>query len=121
MPTMYSSYTFLSVENQNLKCVTHSVANRLGEPSVIETVNQNRNKIKPYSELVDNALMHCNIAFRSNEEQEPVLENYEIDDVTKTEELTDNTQNVVDVSILYQQYFHSDDEISANIWSPNLK
>ena len=121
MPTMYSSYTFLSVENQNLKCVTHSVANRLGEPSVIETVNQNRNKIKPYSELVDNALMHCNIAVRSNEEQEPVLENYEIDDVTKTEELTDNTQNVVDVSILYQQYFHSDDEISANIWSLNLK
>ena len=58
---------------------------------------------------------------RSNDEQESVLENYEIYDVTKTEELTRNTQNVVDISILYQQYLHSDDEISANIRFLNLK
>ena len=45
---------------------------------------------------------------RSNEMQELVLENYEIDDVTETEELTHNTQNVVVISILYEQYFHSD-------------
>ena len=51
----------------------------------------------------------------SNEGQELALENYETDDVTKTEELTHNTQNVVDISMLYQQYLHSDDEISANI------
>ena len=45
---------------------------------------------------------------RSNEVQELVLENYEIDDVTETEELTHNTQNVVVISILYEQYSHSD-------------
>ena len=62
--------------------------------------------------------MHCNIDHRRNEVQELVLENYEIDDVTETEELTHNTQNVVVISILYEQYFHSDDE---NIRSLNLK
>ena len=98
-----------------------SYTNKLGEPGVIEIVNENRNKIEPYSELADNALMHYNMELRSNEEQEPVLENYEIDDVTETEELTHNTQNVVDISILHQQYFHRDDEISANIRSLNLK
>ena len=65
--------------------------------------------------------MHYNMELRSNDEQESVLENYEIYDVTKTEELTRNTQNVVDISILYQQYLHSDDEISANIRFLNLK
>ena len=65
--------------------------------------------------------MHYNMELRSNEEQQPVLENYEIDDVTETEELTHNTQNVVDISILYQQYFHSDNEISANMRSFNFK
>ena len=63
--------------------------------------------------------MHYNMELRSNEEQEPVLENYETDDVTETEELTHNTQNVI--SILYQQYFHSDDEVSTNTRSLNLK
>ena len=62
-------------------------------------VNQNRNKIEPYSELVDNAFIHYNMELRNDEEQEPVLENYEIDDVTETEELTHNTKNVVDISI----------------------
>ena len=38
----------------------------------------------------------------SNEGQELALENYEIDDVTEIEELTHNTQNVVDISMLYQ-------------------
>ena len=65
--------------------------------------------------------MHYNMELRSNDEQESVLENYEIYDVTKTEELTRNTQNVVDISILYQQYLHSDDEISAFIRFLNLK
>ena len=62
--------------------------------------------------------MHYNMELRSNEMQELVLENYEIDDVTETEELTHNTQNVVVISILYEQYFHSDDE---NIRPLNLK
>ena len=57
----------------------------------------------------------------SNEGQELALENYEIDDVTEIEELTHNTQNVVDISMLYQHYLHSDDEISANIRFLNLK
>ena len=57
----------------------------------------------------------------SNEGQELALENYEIDDVTEIEELTHNTQNVVDISMLNQQYLHSDDEISANIRFLNLK
>ena len=65
--------------------------------------------------------MHYNMELRSNEEQVPVLENYEIDDLTETEELTHNTQNVVDISILCQQYFHSDNEISANMRSFNFK
>ena len=98
-----------------------SYTNKLGETGVIELVNENRNKIEPYSELADNTLMHYNMELRSNEEQEPVLENYEIDDVTETEEQAHNTQNVVDISILHQQYFHSDDEISANIRYLNLK
>ena len=80
----------------------------------MKIVNQNRNKIEPYSELVGNTLMHYNMELRSNEQQEPILENYEIHHVTETKELTDN-QHVVDISILYRQYFHSDDEISANI------
>ena len=62
-----------------------SYTNKLGEPGVTEILNQNRNKIEPYSELVDNALMDSNMELRGNEEQEPVLENYEIDDVTETE------------------------------------
>ena len=61
--------------------------------------------------------MNYNTEFRSNEDKEAVLENYEIDDVTETEELTHNAQNVADISILHQQYFHSDDKISANIRS----
>ena len=84
-------------------------------------VNQNRNKIEPYSELVDNAFIHYNMELRNDEEQEPVLENYEIDDVTETEELTHNTKNVVDNSILHQQYFQRVGEISPNIRSLNLK
>ena len=47
-----------------------SYTNKLGEPGVIEIVNQNRNKIEPYSELVHNALMYYNIDLRSTEEQE---------------------------------------------------
>ena len=92
-------------------CNPPSYTNKVGEPGVIEIVNQNRNKTEPYRGLVDNSLMHYNIELRSNEEQEPFLENYEIDDVTETEELTHNTQNVVEISILHQQYFYSGDEI----------
>ena len=32
-----------------------SHTNKLGEPDVVEIVNQNRNNTEPYSELVDNA------------------------------------------------------------------
>ena len=82
MPTIYLCYTFLFHRESEIQVGNpSSYTNTLGEPGVTEIVNQNRNKIEPNSELVDNALMHYNLELRSNEEQEPVLEHYEIDDV----------------------------------------
>ena len=80
-----------------------SYTNKLAEPGAIEIVNQNRNKTEPYTELVDNALKHYNTEFRRNEDEELVLENYEID-VIETGELIHNAQIVVDISISHQQY-----------------
>ena len=54
---------------------------------------------------------------RSHAEQEPVLENYEINDVIENKELTRNTQNIVDISIFHQEYLDSDDKISAKVRS----
>ena len=96
---------------------TPACTNKLAEPGVMEIVNHNTNKIEPCSELVDNALMHYNMELRSHAEQEPVLENYEINDVIENKELTRNTQNIVDISIFHQEYLDSDDKISAKVRS----
>ena len=84
-----------------------SYINKLAETSAKEKLNQNKNKIEPNSDLVDNALMCYNMKFRSNEDQEPVLENYEIDNVNETKELTDNTQDSLDMSISHIQLWWS--------------
>ena len=92
-----------------------SYTNKLAEVDVSQIVNENRQKVEPYADLVDEVLIQHNIEVLHRENQSIAGESGLTDtgDIEETTEASENT--IPDILFTNQSIYQNDAEISTNI------
>ena len=98
-----------------------SYTNKLAEVEVLQIVNKNEQKVEPYADLVDEALIQHNIEVLHRENQS-ITEESGLSDTGDIEETTEASENTIpDIPFTNQSIYQNDAEISTNIRSLNFK
>ena len=93
----------------------------MAEVDVLQIVNENGQKVEPYADLVDEALIQHNIEVLHRENQSIAGESG-LTDTGDIEETTESSENTIpDIPFKNESIYQNDDEISTNIRSLNFK
>ena len=89
--------------------------NKLAEVDVLQTVNENRQKVEPNADLLDEALSQNDIEVLHKENQSIAGENG-LTDTGDTEETTEASENTIpDITFTNQSIYQIDFKISTNM------
>ena len=92
-----------------------SYTNKLAEVDVLQIVNENRQKVEPHADLLDEALNQNDIEVLHRENQSIAGENG-LTDTGDTEETTEASENTIpDITFTNQSIYQDDAEISTNM------